>query len=124
MRHAAFRTPLSTAALAPIVEMLTMYFSSDVDLDSVQTTFIEVIQTFVDNAKGFVDYTTGWIYEEADHEKVEGKAKSYAVAIGWESLEAHMAYKDTQTFKDNIGKLRAIAKGSNVVSKVMTLRVV
>jgi len=116
MQHAEFRTPFSTAAVAPIVEMLTMYFPSDVDQASVDTTLIGFIQTVVDNAKGFVGYTTGWVAEEVEHEKIEGKAKAYVVAIGWESLEAHMAYRETQTFKDDIVKLRAVAKGSAVVS--------
>jgi heme-degrading monooxygenase HmoA len=124
MQHAEFRTPISTAAVAPIVEMLTLYFSNDVDQASADTTLIGFIQTIVENAKGFVGYTTGWIIEEVEHEKVEGKGKAYAVAIGWESLEAHMAYRDTQTFKDDIVKVRAIAKGSAVVSEEMARSIV
>jgi heme-degrading monooxygenase HmoA len=122
MQHAEFRTPFSTAAAAPIVEMLTLYFPSDVDQAMVESTLITFIQTIVDNAKGFVGYTTGWVAEEVEHEKIEGKARAYAVAIGWESLEAHMAYRDTQTFKDDIVKVRAIAKGSTVVSEEMARR--
>ncbi|KAE9974330.1 hypothetical protein EG328_003914 [Venturia inaequalis] len=114
MRHAEFRAPLATAAVAPIVELLTLYFPDHVDRINVDTTLVEFIQTLVDNAKGFVGYTTGWVAEELEHEKIEGKARAYAVAIGWESLEAHMAYRDTQTFKDNIVKVRAIAKGLTV----------
>lgn len=124
MQHAAFRTPLWTAAVAPIVEMLTLYFPNDVDQTSVDTTVIGFIQTIGKNAKGFVGYTTGWILEEVEHEKIEGKGKAYAAAIGWESLEAHMAYRDTQTFKDDILKVRAIAKGSAMVSDEMARGIV
>lgn len=124
MRHAEFRAPLATAAVAPIVELLTLYFPDHVDRINVDTTLVEFIQTLVDNAKGFVGYTTGWVAEELEHEKIEGKARAYAVAIGWESLEAHMAYRDTQTFKDNIVKVRAIAKGLTVVSEEPAAEVV
>lgn len=117
MRHAEFRAPMATAAVAPIVEMLTLYFPNNVDQTNVDTTLINFIQTVVDNAKGFVGYTTGWVVEELEHENIEGKARAYAVAIGWESLEAHMGYRDTQTFKDDIVKVRAIAKGSTAVSE-------
>lgn len=117
MRHAEFRAPMTTAAVAPIVEMLTLYFPNDVDQTNADITLINFIQTIVDNAKGFVGYTTGWVAEELEHEKIEGKARAYTVAIGWESLEAHMVYRDTQTFKDDIMKVRAIAKGSTVVSE-------
>jgi len=117
MQHAEFRTPFSTAAVTPIVEMLTLYFPGDIDQGNVDATLTEFIQTIVDNAKGFLGYTSGWIAEEVEHERVEGKAKAYAGAIGWESLEAHMAYRETQTFKDDILKVRAIAKGTAVVSE-------
>jgi hypothetical protein len=117
MQHAEFRVPFSTAAVAPIVEMLTLYFPSEVEQENIDTTITAFIRTLVDNAKGFVGYTTGWIAEDLEHEKVDGKAKAYAAAIGWESLEAHSAYRETQTFKDEIVKVRAIAKGSTVVSE-------
>lgn len=117
MRHAEFRAPMITAAVAPIVEMLTLYFPDHVNRTNVDTTLLDFIQTIVENAKGFVGYTTGWVVEELEHEKIDGKARAYAVAIGWESLEAHMAYRDTQTFKDNIVKVRAIAEGLAVVSE-------
>lgn len=116
MQHAEFRTPFATAAVAPIVEMLTLYFPSEIDQENVDATLLNFIQTIADNSKGFVGRTTGWVVEELEHDKVDGKAKAYAVAIGWESLEAHIAYRETQTFKDEIVKVRAIAKGSVVVS--------
>ncbi|TID14265.1 hypothetical protein E6O75_ATG09344 [Venturia nashicola] len=111
MQHVEFREPLAAAAVAPIVEMLTLYFPDHVDRANVETTLVDFLQTIVDNAKGFVGYTTGWVVEELEHEKIEGKARAYAVTIGWESLEAHMAYRDTHTFKEDIVKVRAIAKG-------------
>ncbi|TLD20072.1 hypothetical protein E2P81_ATG09142 [Venturia nashicola] len=120
MQHVEFREPLATAAVAPIVEMLTLYFPDHVDRTNVETTLVDFLQTIVDNAKGFVGYTTGWVVEELEHEKIEGKARAYAVTIGWESLEAHMAYRDTHTFKEDIVKVRAIAKGLALLLEVAT----
>lgn len=34
-------------------------------------------------------------------------AKVYVAAIGWKSVEAHMAFRETQMFKDNIHHLRS-----------------
>lgn len=118
MRHAEFGAPIATPAVAPIVEIILWYFPKDVDKTNVDTTLVNFIETIADNAEGFVGYTTGWVAEELEHEKIEGKAKAYAIAIGWESVEAHMAYRETQTFKDDIVKVRAIAKGPTVVSEV------
>ncbi|QDS71290.1 hypothetical protein FKW77_001258 [Venturia effusa] len=108
--HVEFRAPMATAAVAPITEMFTSYFPNDVDQSNVETTLVEFVQNLGRNAKGCVAYTAGWIVEQLEHEKIEGKARAYVIAIGWESLEAHMAYRDTQTFKNDIVNVRAVAK--------------
>jgi hypothetical protein len=48
----------------------------------------------------------GWIEEEADIPGSSEKGKAYIAALGWHSIEAHMSFRETQHFKDNIHFLR------------------
>lgn len=57
---------------------------------------------------GFRGMVYGVSHEEIEYKGVKGKAG--AVAIGWESKEGHMAFREKATFKENIGLLRGDAK--------------
>jgi hypothetical protein len=46
----------------------------------------------------------GITHEVVEREGVKGKAA--VIAIGWTSREAHMAFRETETFRENIGLLR------------------
>jgi len=110
MHHVEFRTPFGTTATAPVVEMLTDYFSNDVDQKGFEKTADAFLKA-MDNVQGFRGSASGWVIEELEHEKVQGKAKGYEVAIGWQSMEAFKAYTESQAFKDNISKLTDLTKG-------------
>ena len=63
--------------------------------------FAEVLSK---NAEGFLGMTSGWSVEDVEHEKLGAgqKGKIFALALGWESVDAHMKATKTQAFKDNI----------------------
>jgi hypothetical protein len=71
-----------------------------------------------EDGKGlFVRGAYGWVKEELENaEKFDGKTKGYYVAFGWESVEAHMKYRETQAFKDTIPAFKAVAKMISMVS--------
>lgn len=63
------------------------------------------------HAKGFRGMSSGWIVEEVEHPSV-GTGFGYAAALGWDSVEAHMAFRETQEFKNAIGQVRSGSKGA------------
>jgi hypothetical protein len=107
---------------APVVEMLLIYVSASAN-DEVPGTLTRFLDIFVKNATGFVATSHGWVVEELHKEGVDEKLKGYFVAIGWESVDAHMAYRDTEPFKENIPMVRALAKGLRVVSRHFEQRI-
>lgn len=48
----------------------------------------------------------GWVAEELDLPGGSEKGKAYVMLIGWTSVDSHMKYRETQSFKDNIHLLR------------------
>jgi hypothetical protein len=107
---------------APVVEMLLIYVpaSANDEVPGTLTRFLDILEK---NATGFVATSHGWVVEELDKEGVIEKLKGYFVAIGWESVDAHMAYRDTEPFKENIPMVRALAKGLRVVSRHFEQRI-
>lgn len=92
---------------APITELVLVY------LDGSSSTIEANLQKFADalekDAQAPVGgvYLSGYSVEEVEHEKLDGgKGKVILMAIGWQSLEAHMAFRDTAAFKENVGLLR------------------
>ena len=120
LHHVHFRTPFSAVAAAPVVEMLTIYLSEPVDDTSFENTMVAFLGTLAENALGYFANAHGWVVEELEHEAVEEKAKGYFAAIGWESYEAHMQYRETQAFKGSIPSLRNVAKGTTMVSAAIS----
>jgi hypothetical protein len=114
--HITFASPFAAAVSAPVIEYLTLYFPTLVDRVSFGETWRSFVQTAGANAEGYYGSAAGWIVEELEHEKVEGKARGFAVAIGWESVDAHMKYRETEAFKGSIGSLRSAATVLSVVS--------
>ena len=65
------------------------------------TTFRTPIE---EHAEGYKSSSAGSIVEELEHEGE--KLKAFAVFIGWDSVSAHMKYRETQAFKDSIAAFR------------------
>ena len=114
MRHANLTPHPPTAALgaaSPVTEVLTCYFEKEDE--GFQSKFDQLIKAISDNADGFKGASGGWVVEEVEYEGEKGK-KAYVGLSGWESVEAHMAFRETQAFKDNIHLLREDPLGFEV----------
>lgn len=113
MLHANFAPHPPTAALgtiSPVTEVLTFYFEKENDgFDSKLRQFIKVIS---ENAEGFKAASGGWVIEDVEYKGKKGKA--YVAILGWESVKAHMNFRETQAFKENINIVRADPLGMEV----------
>ena len=121
MSHANFtpHPPSAAVSRAPVTERLTLFFPADISEVDKKTCdenfekFLGILQE--DAGTGFKAASLGWIVEDMKHEGIEGKAKAITGVIGWESVEAHMAFREHPAFKDNAGLLRGGGvKGSEV----------
>lgn len=92
-----------------MTEVVALYFPSTIS-DSEKSSFEENIQKFQkiceDHAEGYKGFASGWVVEELEHGEIEGKARVYHCLLGWESVEAHLAFRETQEFQDNIYLMR------------------
>ncbi|KAL8763499.1 MAG: hypothetical protein Q9184_000711 [Pyrenodesmia sp. 2 TL-2023] len=90
---------------ASVVEVVGQYFStglSDSDKLSFESNLDQFAKVLEDEARGYRGFLGGWVVEELDHPEVEGKAKLWQSVIGWESVEAHMTFRETEAFKSNV----------------------
>lgn len=114
MRHANLTPHPPTAALgtaSPVTEVLTCYFGEKGD-EGFESKYKQVIKITSENAEGFKGAVGGWVVEDVEYEGKKGKA--FVGLVGWESVEAHMAYRETQAFKDNIHLLTEDSLGLDV----------
>ena len=61
------------------------------------------------HAEGYKASSAGWVVEELEYEGK--KSKPFTIFIGWESVDAHMKYRETEHFKQTIGFMREGLKG-------------
>jgi len=108
--HADFKPEgsLSKTFSAPVTEMAIFYFEGGPPSDYLEG--VDKLQKIFDEDKpeGYLGASAGITYEELEKDGVKGKAA--VVMIGWQSVDVHMAFRNTQSFKDNIHLLRASAK--------------
>lgn len=109
---------LSTALKAPVTEIATFYCEGEPGKDwktnaAKAGEWLEKEAT----AAGYLGGAYGITHEEVEYKGVKGKAA--VIAIGWTSKEAHMNFRETQTFKENIGLLRGEAKAIEMHHVVM-----
>lgn len=98
---------LQQALSAPVTEFATFYFDSQPNTDWLSNAG-KAAEWLRKEAKGFVDIAYGITHEVVEYQGVKGKAA--VIAVGWESKEAHLAFRDTDSFKENIGLLRGGSK--------------
>ncbi|KAI9795790.1 MAG: hypothetical protein M1833_006811 [Piccolia ochrophora] len=105
--------PPSAALLAPAVEILTLFHSATISPEetSVFESSLKALNAAVVRAAGHKGLAGGWVAEHLEHASVDGNATAYVCVYGWESVDAHMAFRETESFKDNIGGLRDSVKG-------------
>jgi len=90
-------------------EFITVLFPKDyssADQEKYHSDILEFRDKVAETAEGFLGAYGGWAEEELDDPKDSEKSKAYVMLIGWTSVEAHMKYRETQSFKDNIHLLR------------------
>lgn len=96
----------------PVAELLHLYFPAGDAFTADQLAgTAKNSQVFLDslpgNVAGFTGQSAaGWALEELDF-KGE-KARAFVVPIGWESLDAHVKYRDTEHFAKNISLIRGL----------------
>lgn len=105
MLHANLTPHPATAALgtaSPVTEVLTVYVEKE-ENDFV-TKINQLAKVISENADGYKGVAGGWVIEDVEYKGKKGKA--YVVTLGWESVEAHMAFRETAAFKENIHLIR------------------
>lgn len=121
LHHVPFSPFPPTAAFsAPVTEVVTFYFPSSVTTEE-RGTFDDALKQFLEvmgrEAEGFEGHGAGWVEEElqhrslADKEGETGTGKAFELVVGWQSIEAHMKYRDTEAFAKGIEGLRGASKG-------------
>lgn len=109
--HADFQPPtsLTKTLSAPVTELATFYFEGAPQADYLQNVgkFAETLER--EKPEGFLAAAYGLTHEVLEREGVKGKA--LVLTIGWQSVERHMEYRETEAFRTNIGLLRGDAKG-------------
>ena len=95
---------------APVTEFAILYFDGGPPNDYLDT--LASLRPLTETLNGMVASAAGITYEELDYEGVKGKA--VVLVAGWESVDAHAAFKETAAYKENAGVLRSSAKKSEV----------
>jgi hypothetical protein len=111
-----FSSPFSNVSDAPVVELATCYVGPDADLKEVEAAAVKFLAFLKANAKGILGISSGWTSEDIDSPRGEGKMKAIVGALGWESLEAHMASAQSDAMKEAIGPLVAVVEEIEIVS--------
>ena len=107
--------PLTGPATAPTTELASLYFELSYRQADFDASWAEFARLCNENAKGFHGCTGGWSIEDVEREDIDGgKARVFLAALGWDSVEAHMAFRETPAFKEAIPLLRGKAKAIEV----------
>lgn len=112
---------VALSGTSAVTEVVGHYFAADIS-ESDQSSFESNLKKFVKvlegKADGFTAFAGGWVIEEQEHEEVKGKAKSWHSCIGWQSVDAHMAFRQTQDFKDNVHLMTPETKKASTMHHV------
>lgn len=113
LTHHAFPSAVpAVTTSAPVTELVSFYFPADYNTSDFAAPWDEFVRVAAENAKGLVGSSASWAEEEVEHSSLKGeKGKVFLALIAWESVDAHMAYRDTQAFKKSIVKLRNLVSG-------------
>lgn len=96
--------PAVSSLRSPVTECLTLYFPTSFDRSGFNSTWPIFKKTLEEKADGFRAVSAGWVVEELELEG--GKYQAWAGFLGWDSVDAHMKYRETEAFKGTIGGLR------------------
>ncbi|KAK1475134.1 hypothetical protein CTAM01_15703 [Colletotrichum tamarilloi] len=105
--------PPTILSTAPVTEVLTLFFPSDLD-SAAKETLTAQLEEFktkaLDTSPDFQGISYGWSVEnDVPVTDEDGKTGNLLAAfIGWPSVDAHMKFRETEPFKENIGLLRGM----------------
>lgn len=74
-------------------------------------TLIDALQN---HAEGYKTQSTGWVDGRIENRIVAGDVAAYVAVIEWESVERHIAFRETEAFKKVIGPLRKATTGAEL----------
>lgn len=114
---------IARTARSAVVEFAQFYVPTDYDADKKKQTLQQCLDTVTKDApkdSGIGEPAIGWSVEERDNEKSNGKAKVAVLLVGWDSVDAHVAFRELPVFKDNIGLLREGVQGADVCHVPLT----
>lgn len=116
LTHVTFNPNPPAAALSgaggAATECFLSYYDpaiSDAEKQDV-TGRVEKFLTHVQSTAGFRSVASGWQLEVSPVPGKSDKAKVFLVAIGWVSVDAHMKFRETDAFKNNISLIREAPK--------------
>ncbi|KAL6242877.1 hypothetical protein RBB50_009977 [Rhinocladiella similis] len=93
----------------PTTEIVHMYFPtsySDQDKKKVADDTKALIAVLEKEASTYRATAGGWVEEDVNIPGTEEKAKAFVLLIGWTSVEAHLAFRETKAFAENVHLLR------------------
>ncbi|KAK6001742.1 hypothetical protein QM012_002232 [Aureobasidium pullulans] len=93
---------LAAAICAPVTELATLFLPGEmVSFDDNMNSFAAIL---TERAEGFMGCTFSWIIEDVEHGSLGPgvKGKAYILAIGWSSISAHAAFKQTSAFQKGL----------------------
>jgi hypothetical protein len=103
--------PPTVFTSAPVIEMATFF--------KAEAGFLENVMMFVarikDQAEGALDFVYGPVIEDIENRDGDGEGRAVMLCIGWESKDAHMRFRESKTFADNIELLRKGLGGAEMV---------
>lgn len=112
---------VALTSITKVTEVVEHYFPADIsesDRSSFETNLKEFTKILENKAEGCTGFAGGWVIEELEHEEVEGKAKVWHSCIGWQSFDAHMAFRETRDFKDNVHLMRPESRKATTMHHV------
>jgi hypothetical protein len=97
-------------ATSKVTEFVELYFPASQVTTAFQEAFAEKWSAFeeiyTEGSKAVESVASGWVFEEQDYAKVkDGKAKSFVVVRGWDSMEQYETAQKTERFEKAFGMM-------------------
>lgn len=91
--------------MSPATEIITAYLPedySDADKKTFEENFKKLIAAVEKHAGTYKASAGGWVVEKLPIPGTSENGLVWTALIGWESVQAHLDFRQTQAFKDNI----------------------
>lgn len=102
---------------AVVAEVCIFYFTSDLSSDktsSWENSVAALVDALQNHAMGYKSSSTGWVVGKLENRIVAGSVIAYVAVIEWESVESHMAFRETEAFTKVISPLRKATTGAEL----------